>query len=563
MTTHISEELPARKHAPAAAPAAKGKDAKPAAKDGKPEAGKTEENSEKRIRQAVYDIRYRARREDIDLKAAFSQYMANTSMSAGERAAVREKLFGKDGSSVKEQFMVGTDEMVEASLATAMYKVFVEGSKKEVPQVEESLDAEKGKYKVRVTDKNGRTYVRYADRAKITQLRSNPNIKSVELTDYGEPYEGEKKKGEQTADAKAGKDYDGDGKVESSSKEHAGVVHNAIQRAKGGKEDGKDTRKEQFEITEGKKKDSKKKKKAKVKRWWDDDGDGVGYEDHEVSEGTDSYEAKGGKKVTGSNVDNYSTGVVQVNPDDGGKNGPKSIRNLVAHNEIDLASSQMRFMEILHERKLSKKEEKKKEKYVKGMKDKKDEFEDRYGEDGESVMYATATKMAKKKKKKKEKNVAEAATCPKCGHCPCECDKKDGRDMKTRVSLMKNKLRAMGMKNPMMLDLPDEDKVMKVMTSSSAKQVEEGAGLVTGTAKAINTVLKPAGQTKEQGDEAVRRLTRTIDKVAKPVKGAIQAGSKALLGDKPITAGGGTPDTQKADQEARRLGQNRMRQAGY
>jgi len=31
----------------------------------------------------------------------------------------------------------------------------------------------------------------------------------------------------------------------------------------------------------------------------------------------------------------------------------------------------------------------------------------------------------------------------------------------------------------------------------------------------------------------------------------------------PITAGGGTPDTQKADQETRRLGQNRMRQAGY
>jgi hypothetical protein len=464
MTTHISEELPARKHAPAAAPA-KGKDAKPAAKGGKPEAGKTEENSEKRIRQAVYDIRYRARREDIDLKAAFSQYMANTSMSAGERAAVREKLFGKGGGSVKEQFMVGTDEMVEASLAAAMYKVFVEGAKKEVPQVTESLD-ERGKYKVRVTDRNGKTYVRYADRAKITQLRANPNIKSVELTDYGDPYEGTKREGGK----KAKKDFDGDGKVESSSKEHAGAVHNAIQRARGGKPDGQDTRKEQFEITEGKKKDSKKKKKAKVKRWWDHDGDGIGYEDHEVKEGTDSYEAKGSKKVTGDKVDNYATGIVQVNPDDGSKNGPRSIRNLVAHNEINLASSQMRFMEILHERKLSKKEEKEKEKYVKGMKDDEDEFKDRYGEGGKSVMYATATKMAKKKKK--EKNVAEAATCPKCGHCPCECDKKDGRDMKTRVSLMKNKMRAMGVRNPLMLDLPDEDKVMKVMTSSSGKMDE-------------------------------------------------------------------------------------------
>jgi len=37
------------------------------------------------------------------------------------------------------------------------------------------------------------------------------------------------------------KDYDGDGKVESGAKEHAGAVHNAIQRKKGGKSDGKDT----------------------------------------------------------------------------------------------------------------------------------------------------------------------------------------------------------------------------------------------------------------------------------------------------------------------------------
>ena len=43
---------------------------------------------------------------------------------------------------------------------------------------------------------------------------------------------------------KAKKDYDGDGKIESGSKEHAGVVHNAIQKKKGGTPDGKDTRTE-------------------------------------------------------------------------------------------------------------------------------------------------------------------------------------------------------------------------------------------------------------------------------------------------------------------------------
>ena len=40
---------------------------------------------------------------------------------------------------------------------------------------------------------------------------------------------------------KAKKDYDGDGKVESGAKEYRGVVHNKIQKAKGGKADGQDT----------------------------------------------------------------------------------------------------------------------------------------------------------------------------------------------------------------------------------------------------------------------------------------------------------------------------------
>ena len=57
------------------------------------------------------------------------------------------------------------------------------------------------KYKVRVSDKNGTSYVRYATREKINSLRANPNIQSVEMTEYGEPYEGEKSKGEQTAAA--------------------------------------------------------------------------------------------------------------------------------------------------------------------------------------------------------------------------------------------------------------------------------------------------------------------------------------------------------------------------
>ena len=58
---------------------------------------------------------------------------------------------------------------------------------------------------------------------------------------------------QELTEKKAKKDYDGDGKVESGSKEHAGVVHNAIQRAKGKKADGQDTRKEEVESIEEKK----------------------------------------------------------------------------------------------------------------------------------------------------------------------------------------------------------------------------------------------------------------------------------------------------------------------
>ena len=92
MTNKIFEELPARKHSPAkAAPAAAAKGEGNVEGDG----------SEKKIRQAVYDIRYRARREGIDLRAAYSQYMSNSNLTAPEQAAVRAKLFGKDGGGMK------------------------------------------------------------------------------------------------------------------------------------------------------------------------------------------------------------------------------------------------------------------------------------------------------------------------------------------------------------------------------------------------------------------------------------------------------------------------------
>ena len=176
MSNQISEEAPDKK------------------KDGTE--GSPEQSSEKKIRQAVYDIRYRARREELDVRHAFSQYVGNSGLSQQERAAVKDKLFGKDGGGAGDQ----AESLAIESVSNAMFKVF-----------ESSEDT---KYKIRVTDKEkGSSYVRYGDRKKITQLRSNPNISSVEMTGHGDPYEGDKsKKGEKTPNIKKSKGKDAEAK---------------------------------------------------------------------------------------------------------------------------------------------------------------------------------------------------------------------------------------------------------------------------------------------------------------------------------------------------------------
>ena len=198
MTKNIVEDLPTRKHPVAAQ---------------KPEAGKEKpQDPEKKVKQAVYDIRYRARREEVPLRTAYSQYMSNSGLGGNERTIVKKKLFG-DGP-MKENFVAEVESEAKEALANTLVKVFVG----------EDLTSPK-KYKVRVTDKSGKSYIRMADRSKITELRGNSNIESVEMTDHGEPYEGERRKGKQTARAKGGgldpvgkedSDIDNDGDVDKS-----------------------------------------------------------------------------------------------------------------------------------------------------------------------------------------------------------------------------------------------------------------------------------------------------------------------------------------------------------
>ena len=422
MSTDIAESLPKRKFAQAAianAPATttpKGKSGggkkggqKPAAAKGGSGKGASEEGSEKRIRQAVYDIRYRARREDIDLKAAFAQYMSNSSLSQGERTAVREKLFGKAGG-VSEMFVNDADKLAVEGVASALYKVFVEKEEKEIElaYLQQLDEDENRKYKVRVTDKNGKSYVRFADRAKITELRQNPNIESVEMTDHGEPYEGERRKGQQTAKAKRGK-------LDPVGKEDADVDN-----------DGDVDKSDKYILNRRKKIGQAIRTRAEAY----------------LADGTISTEARPGtKKITGKNedgtpVNNYESGAVVLNPDDGSKDVKK--KGIYSHLELkggQLSESQKRMIEMYDDKK--KKDEKKK---------------------GSKVIDAMTKDSVEDMKKNTE-------------GCPPEDDKEEKPDLRDKyamINLIKNKLRAAGQRNPMVM--------MK-------DPVEEGYGMSKGKKK--------------------------------------------------------------------------------
>jgi hypothetical protein len=177
------------------------------------------EKVEKQARQLAYDTRYKVKQamsaraggksDPATVKKAYAAQLSKSPAPPAVKARAKQMLLGED--------LVDTKKLATESVVSALYNVFVD-NKKEV--VEEEIvteydyllqleETEEKKYKVRVTDKKtGNSYVRMATRAKIAELRSNPNISSVEMTGYGEPTKSEKSKGASTAKAKSGKGLD-------------------------------------------------------------------------------------------------------------------------------------------------------------------------------------------------------------------------------------------------------------------------------------------------------------------------------------------------------------------
>jgi hypothetical protein len=194
---------------------------------------------EQQASQLASDIKYKARQKmkgksgsnmsPGQVQQLYRQLLSSSPAPGGVKAIVKKKLFGEQ----IDPGIVPVSEHVKESSSYVFSRVF--------------LEADERKFVIRVTDREtGNTSYRKADRAKIAELRANKNISSVEITgrkEVDDAYKGDPKPN--YGGKKAKKDYDGDGKVESGSKEYAGVVHNAIQRKKGGVADGQDTRKEE------------------------------------------------------------------------------------------------------------------------------------------------------------------------------------------------------------------------------------------------------------------------------------------------------------------------------
>ena len=194
------------------------------------------EKIDKQARQLAYDTRYKVKQsmkakaggriDPAAMRKAFISQLAKSPAAPAIKARAKQMLMGEGYIDVKD--------LVKGHTANALFKVFVEHHQKDkdgntIPHEDEEITEAKDEktFKVRVTDKKtGNSYVRMASRSKIADLRSNPNISSVEMTGYGEPTKSEKYKGKSTAKAKQGLDpvgkedgdVDNDGDKDSSDK---------------------------------------------------------------------------------------------------------------------------------------------------------------------------------------------------------------------------------------------------------------------------------------------------------------------------------------------------------
>jgi len=208
------------------------------------------EKIEKQARQLAYDSRYKVKQamkakaggrvDPAAMRKAYISQLAKSPAAPAIKARAKQMLMGEG--------YIDVNNLVKESTTSILKKIFVEKKmvvtnadkvgntpayqnyKKgddryiaadHLKKAEMKEEAEAKTFKIRVTDKKtGNSYVRMASREKISELRKNPGISSVEMTGYGEPAKSEKvgKKGKMDPVGKEDGDINNDGKKDKTDK---------------------------------------------------------------------------------------------------------------------------------------------------------------------------------------------------------------------------------------------------------------------------------------------------------------------------------------------------------
>lgn len=478
----------------------------------KPAAGSmatAQQKIEKQARQLAYDTRYQVKKEvsgktvaPAAMKRLLLQRLQKSSAAPNVKLRAKQMLLGED-------YITDVIDFASDTVANAMFEVFVAKPSVTEDFVVESVEEDyltemesKGerKYKVRVTDKKtGNSYVRYATREKITQLRANPNIESVEMTEYGEPREGERRRGEDTARATGGggrkkldpvgredADVDNDGKRNDSNDRYIMKRRKAIGKAIAtrnealdpvGQEDDDVNNDGKVNKTDGY---LKNRRKAISKA--------IATEEF-LADGTDSTEGQNTAKITGKGVDNSS--LIKVFPTDG--SDPQRTKTVIqAGTELEgevltekaKSRAQQRFMAMVYSTKKGKKP-----------------MSPEVAAAAKGMTKKEAKKFAKTKHKGLPEKVAEESCSP-------EPEKKDRRGDYAKINLVKNKLRAMGAKNPIVM-MASEETVEEGRALGRAGRDDDdnprGAAVRASSGRGMTmTPARGLGASKPKGDDKKR-----------------------------------------------------------
>ena len=383
----------------------------------------------KAARQLAYDTRYKVKQKFKDgqkadpasLKRAYMQQLSASSAPGPVKALAKKMLIGE----AYDVFDIS--ENIKSSTSDIFARVFVEGGGQ--PEVEEIEEAADTKFTIRVKDKKtGREYYRKADRAKISELRSNPNISSVEITGRRseDTYD---KTGQKTAKVKAGKGLDPVGKEDSDINNDGKVDKTDSYLKNRRKTIGKAIAKEEY-VDE-----AFPRVKGTLNPWEDPK---TGKSKIKVVK---SKNVKGGTKEV-SREKLTQEGLIYEKEE----NGEKKLDVMKGSNKINVSPTIGESIRAeLDALKAQRLQEQEVEKEKQGLSpEEKQQLANKDKMLKKKIMMQKQTMQMQRQGRLPLNYSEEAEKGCECGKVPCECGKEDEREMPTKATLFKNKLRARG-----------------------------------------------------------------------------------------------------------------------